>query len=134
MLAKAALVFLLTVGTASAQEPTVEMGRDVYMTYCVQCHGVDAQGDGPMAEMLAIGTPDLTGLALRNDGTFPIEAVARQIDGRSPALAHGGEMPIFGPFFSRDQSFAMKLPSGQPLMTSLPLASLIVYLESIQAK
>lgn len=133
MLAKLTFAFLFTVGAASAQEPTVEMGRDLYMTFCVQCHGADAKGDGPMAEILSIDTSDLTGLALRNDGVFPIDAVASQIDGRAPVLAHGAEMPIFGPFFTTDQSFAMRLPTGQPMLTSVPLANLIIYLESIQA-
>jgi hypothetical protein len=87
-----------------------------------------------MAEMLAIETPDLTKLSARHDGTFPLEAVVRQIDGRAPLLAHGGEMPIFGPFFESDQSVALPLASGQPLMTSLLLANLVVYLESIQAE
>jgi mono/diheme cytochrome c family protein len=134
MLIKVIFAFLVSAGAASAQEPTADGGRDLYMTYCVQCHGADAQGDGPMAEMLAIDTPDLTGLAFRNAGNFPTEAVVRQIDGRAPVLAHGGDMPVFGPFFARDKGFVLKLPSGQPMMTSLPLANLIVYLESIQAK
>ena len=133
MLAKFTLAFLLAGSAASAQEPTLEMGRDLYMTFCVQCHGIDAKGDGPMAEILSIDTPDLTDLALRNDGIFPLDAVASQIDGRAPLLAHGAEMPIFGPFFTTDQSFAMRLPTGQPMMTSMPLANLIIYLESIQA-
>jgi len=87
-----------------------------------------------MAEMLAISTPDLTKLAARNNGVFPIEVVARQIDGRNALLAHGGEMPIFGPFLEADRSVALRLPSGQPMMTGLPLANVIVYLDSIQAE
>ena len=87
-----------------------------------------------MAEMLAIVTPDLTKLSARHDGNFPTEAVARQIDGRARLLAHGGEMPIFGPFLESDQHVALPLASGQPLMTGLQLANVVVYLESIQAE
>lgn len=86
-----------------------------------------------MAEMLAIETPDLTKLSARNGGSFPTEIVARQIDGRAPLLAHGGEMPIFGPSLESDKNVALPLASGQPMMTGVPLASVIVYLESIQA-
>lgn len=120
-------------GSASAQEVDPQAGQGLYMSHCWQCHGRDASGNGPMAEMLAITTPDLTKLAARNNGVFPTEAVARQIDGRDALLAHGGEMPIFGPFLDADRSVAIRLPSGQPMMTGLPLANVIVYLESIQA-
>lgn len=87
-----------------------------------------------MAEMMAIRTPDLTRLAARNGAEFPTGAVARQIDGRWPVLAHGGEMPIFGPALQSDQHIALPLPSGQPMMTSLPIANLIAYLKSLQAE
>jgi mono/diheme cytochrome c family protein len=128
------LLAVVTASMASAQDVNILDGREVYRTYCWQCHGQDATGNGPMAEMLAIETPDLTKLSARHDGTFPTEAVSRQIDGRAPLLAHGGEMPIFGPFFETDQKVALPLTSGQPLMTSLLLANLVVYLESIQAE
>ena len=85
-----------------------------------------------MAEILAIPTPDLTRLAAENNGVFPLEAIARQIDGRDALLAHGGEMPIFGPFLDTDQAVAFRLPSGQAMLTSQPLADVVVYLESLQ--
>ncbi len=127
------IVFAIAIaGAASAQDVDPQVGQDHYLTYCWQCHGLDGQGNGPMAEMLAIAAPDLTRLAERNDGVFPIEAVARHIDGRMPLLAHGGEMPIFGPFLTSDQYVALRLPSGQPMMTAQPLADVVAYLESLQ--
>ncbi|MFW8595080.1 c-type cytochrome [Cribrihabitans neustonicus] len=119
-------------GAAGAQEPDAEDGRNLYITYCWQCHGLNAAGNGPMAEMLAIDTPDLTRLAARNGGEFPLEAVARQIDGRAPLLAHGGEMPLFGAALDSDRKVALQLPSGQPMMTGVPLANVIAYLQSVQ--
>ncbi len=86
-----------------------------------------------MAEMLAIRTPDLTKLAGGNDGVFPTDRIAEQIDGRSQLLAHGGEMPIFGAVFETDQQIALALPNGQPMMVGLPLANLLAFLETIQA-
>ena len=132
MFIRGMLLAALAAGSAHAQDIDTEAGRDLYMTHCWQCHGLDAKGDGPMAEMLAITTPDLTELAKRNNGDFPTAVVAMQIDGRSPLLAHGGEMPIFGPALDSDQNVALKLKSGQPMMTGLPLASVIVYLETLQ--
>ncbi len=134
MIIRGIVLALLLACPGFAQEISVENGRDLYRTYCWQCHGFDATGDGPMAEMLAIKTPDLTKLADRNGGAFPTEVVARQIDGRAPLLAHGGEMPIFGPSLESDQNVALATASGQPLMTGLPLANVIVFLESIQSE
>lgn len=127
------ILLIFAAGTADAQGLDMQDGRDLYRTYCSQCHGMNAMGDGPMAEMLAIETPDLSRLAARNGGEFPLEAVARQIDGRWPVLAHGGDMPLFGPALDSDQQVALSLPSGQPMMTGLPLANVIAYLESVQA-
>jgi mono/diheme cytochrome c family protein len=128
------MVAALAAGGAAAQEIDTADGKDLYDTYCWQCHGMDATGNGPMAEMLAIETPDLTRLASRNGGVFPTETVALQIDGRAPVLAHGGEMPIFGPALEADRNMALSLESGQPMMTGLPLANVIVYLQSVQAE
>jgi hypothetical protein len=50
------------------------------------------RADGRGADAAA---PDLT--ALNAAGEFPVLRVARQIDGRDRLLAHGGEMPLFGP-------------------------------------
>ena len=132
MFFRAIVIATACAGTAVAQDADSEAGRNLFMSYCWQCHGMDATGNGPMAEMLAISTPDLTGLAERNGGTFPTADVAMRIDGRAPLLAHGGDMPIFGPFLESDQTIAIRLPSGQPMMTGLPLANVLSYLESIQ--
>ena len=129
---RAMILALAAAGAASAQEIDVEDGKTLFLNSCWQCHGLDAKGFGPMAEMLAIETPDLTELSKRNGGVFPTEAVAMQIDGRSPVLAHGGEMPIFGPSLESDQNVALRMQSGQQLMTGVPLANVIVYLESLQ--
>ena len=134
MLLRGIVLATALAGTAVAQEVNEQAGRDLFLTYCWQCHGMDGTGDGPMAEMLAISTPDLTRLSERNGGEFPTADVAMRIDGRAPLLAHGGEMPIFGPFLESDQSIALPLASGQPMMTGLPLANVISYLESLQEK
>lgn len=128
------ILALAVSGAASAQEIDVEAGKNLFLTSCWQCHGLNAKGFGPMAEMLAIDTPDLTELSKRNQGEFPTEAVAMRIDGRSPLMAHGGEMPIFGPSLESDQNVALRLKTGQQLMTGLPLANVIAYLESLQAE
>lgn len=126
------VALLAMTGASSALEPSVEDGKELYMGYCVQCHGLEAKGDGPMAELIAIDTPDLTALAKNNEGVFPTLAVAQQIDGRISMLAHGGEMPIFGPFLDSEQNVELQLLDGQSMTASLPLANLLEYLKSAQ--
>jgi len=104
-------------------------GYALFEMNCAQCHGTEAHGDGPMAEILAIAPPDLTGLA--EAGEFPTARVARQIDGRDPMLAHGGEMPVYGQVFEGDD-VVLRLASGQPMMTSRPIADLLAWLQEIQ--
>ncbi len=61
-----------------------------------------------MASTLKVQPPDLTRIAERNGGTFPMARVANIISGEeSLSSGHGTrEMPIWGPIFSqvdRDQ-------------------------------
>jgi len=82
-------------GSANAQD--VDAGKTAYLSSCAPCHGVDATGDGFLNAVLKTPAPDLTHLAKRNDGTFPVAAVTEVIDGRTLIAAHGKrEMPIWG--------------------------------------
>ncbi len=121
---------LLLAAPVSAQD--VEAGRLLYMDICAACHGLDATGDGPMVEALTISPPDLTQLSAGNDGVFPIVRVVFQIDGRDPMIAHGGPMPIFGPYLDGAASAALSAPDGTPILTSPAIADLVAYLETIQ--
>ncbi|HTC87234.1 MAG TPA: c-type cytochrome [Bryobacteraceae bacterium] len=83
-------------------------GDNLYKTYCASCHGDDAKGSGPMAAWLKVPPPDLTRIAARNGGTFPLERVDRIIAGEEALPSgHGTRaMPLWGPVFSqvtRDQ-------------------------------
>ena len=114
--------------------PDIDAGRETYVQYCASCHGMEGRGNGTMATILTIMPTDLTYLSEMNGGEFPWARTARQIDGRDPFLAHGGIMPIFGPFFEGEpQAFgAIKTPGGQPIVTTRAVVNLLAYLESIQ--
>lgn len=73
-----------------------EAGMQEYIEACASCHGLAAHGDGPLAEFMTVEVPDLTRIAIENDGTFPMGTVIRIIDGRSGLRAHGSEMPVWG--------------------------------------
>jgi mono/diheme cytochrome c family protein len=84
----------LAISIAHADEPT---GPQLFATHCASCHGDDGEGGGPVAAVMAITVPNLRTLSMRNDGTFPTDAVAAYIDGRQQRAAHGSRtMPIWG--------------------------------------
>jgi mono/diheme cytochrome c family protein len=78
-------------------------GPELYTAYCAVCHGTDAKGDGPMAKSLKAVTPDLTAIAARSGGKFPLARVQRIISGEEQVPnGHGTrEMPVWGPVFSQ---------------------------------
>ncbi|MFD1341392.1 c-type cytochrome [Litorisediminicola beolgyonensis] len=95
----AASLALGLAGPGSAQE----IGRDSFMAHCAVCHGSDGTGHGPMVDLLKSAPSDLTTIAERNGGRFPIQAVYDLIadSGRPPG--HGtSEMPIWGSRFNAE--------------------------------
>lgn len=99
----AMFVAVATGGTAFAQNPQLDSGRALFLTYCASCHGTDAQGSGPVADSLKARPPNLTHFALNNHGVFPVERLHRVVDGRDQSVrAHGSmEMPVWGDAFRK---------------------------------
>jgi mono/diheme cytochrome c family protein len=100
----------LLIWTLGAKAPLIDSieGQALYKAYCAACHGSDATGNGPLAPALTVPPPDLTRIAERNGGAFPMGRVERIIAGEEPlATGHGTrQMPVWGPVFSqvdRDQ-------------------------------
>jgi len=94
----------------SEEEPLISSirGENLYGVYCASCHGEDGKGNGAMAAWLKVPPADLTRIAARNGGKFPLERVDRIISGQEALPSgHGTRaMPIWGPVFSqvtRDQ-------------------------------
>jgi hypothetical protein len=83
-----------------------------------------------MATVLRTPPPDLTRLALRNNGNFPRERVVQFIGGGGSTLrgSHGSnEMPVWGPIFKA-------LEPGDERLVLLRLDNIVRYLQSIQVK
>jgi hypothetical protein len=82
--------------------PSIQ-GPALYKAYCASCPGIDAKGNGPMAESLKVRPSDLTRISARNAGTFPLMQIERMIQGEGQLQkGHGPrEMPVWGPIFSR---------------------------------
>ena len=114
-----------------AAEPDTLIGSELFTEFCAPCHGGSAVGDGPMAKVLSVPPTDLTRLSASNDGVFPVFRVVRQIDGRDPMLAHGGDMPLFGEIFDFPDA-AIAAETGQPIITAQSIADIVGWLMSIQ--
>ena len=128
---KRILVAALLAAPGANAEPDPAAGSEVFRTYCAACHGTDARGEGPMAKLLTTAPPDLTQLTAMNGGAFPTFRAVRQVDGRDPLLAHGGEMPLFGQLFEfPDASIASG--AGQPIITAQPIADVVAWLMTVQ--
>ncbi|MEX1234111.1 MAG: c-type cytochrome [Roseovarius sp.] len=114
---------------ATAQD--VSEGKRLFESRCATCHGINADGDGPMAPALLLQPTDLTRLERKNDGQFPLKRVVWRIDGRDPLVSHGSPMPVYGDFFE-GRNTVLKNTSGQSITTSRPIADLVVWLQSVQ--
>lgn len=83
--------------SAVAQAAKYDPGKQEYMSNCASCHGDAGKGRGPYVELLKKAPPDLTTLAKRNGGVFPINRVYQVIDGRETITWHGPrDMPVWG--------------------------------------
>ena len=125
-----ALIAAQGVAGAAAAQDAAE-GARTYATFCASCHGTGGTGDGPVASLLTVPATDLTTLAARNGGTFPVAEVVFRIDGRAPLTAHGSPMPPFGGMFAGADT-ALRTGAGQPVLTSRVIADLVAYLEGLQ--
>jgi len=101
LLATTALPLLLFTGVARAGSHDAADGespgqRD-YRRYCASCHGVAADGRGPVAPALKTPPANLTRLAARFGSPLPRNKLLPFIDGRDAGRAHGTrEMPVWG--------------------------------------
>ena len=121
----ALIVTLAGVGAVSWADEVAE-GRAIYLDYCATCHGVTADGNGPVAR--ALKTPP-TNLRLLSDlygNPLQEDKVARAIDGRAAVKAHGPrDMPVWGErFFAEAHGDEQKVKDR--------IAKLVAYLQSIQ--
>ena len=93
-----------TLGWAQETDPfsarwaqNIDAGEMEYLSSCAACHGTDGKGRGALSVELKAKPADLTVLAKKNNGAFPVGAVSEVIDGRKSVSAHGPrEMPVWG--------------------------------------
>jgi mono/diheme cytochrome c family protein len=97
LIACAALFALGAASSASMAADKASVGKNEYQSNCAVCHGSDGKGAGAFVDFLKATPPDLTQLAKKNGGVFPLERVYNVIDGRQDVKGHGPrDMPIWG--------------------------------------
>jgi hypothetical protein len=76
---------------------TLDAGMMQYLSDCADCHGPDGKGAGSRAYKLKTKPADLTIIAKKNAGVFPLAGVYEAIDGRNLGKSHNrDDMPIWG--------------------------------------
>ena len=98
MVVKSFFVAVAVVGlNAACWAQEFDAGKIEYEIGCAPCHGVDGKGRGPVAAGLTATPADLTVLAKKNNGVFPLSSVYDTIYGIKTIIAHGTrDMPIWG--------------------------------------
>ena len=106
-------------------------GKQMYLQYCGSCHGKDGKGDGTVSRDLKVRVPDLTRLAKKHKGVYPLDDVMATIDGRRLVRGHGDRnMPVWGEIFP-SESDVKKYPE----LTTLLKAKIIAeYVATLQKK
>jgi len=114
----------------------IDIGKVEYDQSCASCHGLSGKGKGSFAEAMQLTVPDLTTLAKRNGGVFPVARVYNVIDGREEVKAHGTrEMPIWGKHYAVGASPRYDDYAYNPEAAARGrILSLIDYLYRLQAK
>ncbi len=115
-----------------AQADMEQTGEREFRSNCAVCHGIEARGDGPMADLFDPRPPNLTLLSQQNGGVFPFEKVFDSIDGRSEVAAHGSrDMPVWGEAL---QASGDSLGLHRELLAYGRILALTRYLERLQAE
>jgi len=127
----------MTTAVIAADKP--DWGKREYESNCAVCHGKLGKGDGPYAGMVDTkGGADLTQLAKKNGGVFPINKVTQTIDGRHLVKAHGPrDMPIWGTDYlidARNKTATAEPPFDAEALVNYKIYALAEYLARLQAK
>jgi mono/diheme cytochrome c family protein len=124
-LAAGVVVLCSALGASAGRAPAKGSaeGRALFTRYCSSCHGLEADGHGPVASFLARPPADLRHLGERYGRPLAADRIARYVDGREDVGAHGTrEMPVWGERF--------RVPEGG---LDPRIRAIVTYLESVQA-
>ncbi|MEA3273853.1 MAG: cytochrome c [Pseudomonadota bacterium] len=78
------------------KEQSIDRGAGHFRIFCTNCHGVNADGKGPLVKLLKVEPTDLTILRQTGGGESVTERVLKAVSGRHE-VGEGQEqkMPVF---------------------------------------
>ena len=121
-------------GQAQALDEELKLGRAIFQQYCAACHGVMAEGDGPLANLFKVKPRALSLLSRENDGEYPLELVYQTLKVTKPDPAHGAPaMPVWGNYFMVEQALSdPSIDNSEALIAVGRLLSVVYYIETLQ--
>ena len=134
-LAKMSMACAMVAFALAAQaQQKMDLGKREFETKCAVCHGLDGKGRGPYAEQLKKPLPDLTTMARRNGGVFPISRTYDTIEGAG--AGHGTrDMPVWGMDYTVQAAEQLPgMPYNQALYVRTRIMALLEYLNQLQVK
>lgn len=122
------LLPLLLIGTTMEAQSA---GEALFMENCLACHGTAGRGDGPLAAGLATKPANLTEIAARRNGVWPMLEIMSVIDGYSRNTLLREDMPVFENFLDNEM---VEFDTGNGANTLVPakLIDIVEFLLSLQ--
>ncbi|MDP2006838.1 MAG: c-type cytochrome [Rubrivivax sp.] len=123
-----------TACTLALAQTRPDLGKREFENNCAVCHASDAKGKGPYNHYLKTDAPDLSQLAKRNGGVFPVARLYDVIEGAG--VGHGSrDMPIWGQEYRvKAGEYFGDLPYNEAAFVSGRILALIEHLSKLQAK
>ena len=119
----------LKVHPVHIRETSAASGRQMYVSYCASCHGMNGTGNGPASPALKVPPADLTSLTRKNSGEFPAIHLNSVLKFGVENPAHGSaEMPVWGNLLPS----LNKGGANPEAQAQLRIANLTEYLRTIQ--
>lgn len=107
------------------------VGELLFEGNCISCHGVAGRGDGPLAAGLGTAPADLTQIAARRDGVWPMLEVMSILDGYLKTTNPREDMPVFEGFLD-DEMVEFDTGNGVTTLVPTKLIEVVNYLEALQ--
>ena len=122
------LLPLFLIGTTMEAQSA---GEALFVENCVACHGTAGRGDGPLAAGLATKPANLTEIAARRNGVWPMLEIMSVIDGYSRNTLPREDMPVFENFLDNEM---VEFDTGNGANTLVPekLIDIVEFLLSLQ--